>query len=186
MLFANVFFRTTLTRTMSSFIHSCTDVFSQFIFASMLFLAACPNTWIYLQGSCYKFSTNTSNWYGAKNACEAIGSKLAVVRSQAVNQAITSRLSKPKRCIGLYRDPKDSLSWLWVDGSRATYTSWDKGQPQVGENCVMIYRSGFWHDYPCTATCYYVCEREPNSKYLIKGLSISFLFYQISSQLMAH
>ena len=81
-------------------------------FTSMLFSAACPNTWIYLQGSCYKFSTKSSNWDGAKNACEALGSMLAVVRSQAVNQAITSRLSKPKRCIGLYRDPKNSSSWL--------------------------------------------------------------------------
>ena len=84
------------------------------------------------------------------------------MKSQAENKAITSRL-RGHTYIGLYRDPKDPSSWLWADGSRATYTNWDKGEPGYKqpnyEDCVAIHKSGYWHDWPCkTAKNYYVCE----------------------------
>ncbi|KAL9968113.1 hypothetical protein ACROYT_G026445 [Oculina patagonica] len=119
----------------------------------------CPNNWIRLQGSCYKFVSKTLTWNAAKSACEALGSKLAVVNSQAENQAIAARLSQTT-WIGLYRDPKDKNRWLWLDGSRPSYTNWDKGQPEAHERCVAIYRYGLWHDWTCNAGSVpsFVCE----------------------------
>ncbi len=82
-----------------------------------------------------------------------------MVNSQAENQAIAARLSQTT-WIGLYRDPKDKNRWLWLDGSRPSYTNWDKGQPEAHERCVAIYRYGLWHDWTCNAgnVPSFVCE----------------------------
>ena len=129
------------------------------LFFAQILIGICPNNWIGLQGSCYKIITKTLTWPAAKSACEALGSKLAVVSSQAENQAIAARLSQ-MAWIGMYRNPKDKNRWLWVDGSRPTYTNWDKGQPGASEECVVIYPSSVWHDWPSNAQAIpsFVCE----------------------------
>jgi len=39
-------------------------------------------------------------------------------------------------------------SWLWVDGTPWAFTNWDSGQPDCGgEDIVVVYVSGVWHDY---------------------------------------
>lgn len=114
-------------------------------------LGICPSSWTHFQGSCFKIVTKTLTWKAAKSACEALGSKLAVVKSRAENQAITTRLWQIPAWIGLYRDPKDNSRWLWIDGSRPSYTNWDRGQPQKSERCVAIYASGLWHDWTCNS-----------------------------------
>lgn len=143
-------------------VHKSVRQLATYAFADVFLPGVCPNNWIQLQGSCYKFSSKTATWIAGKSACEAQRSKLAVVKSQAENKAITSRL-KGHTHIGLHRDPKDPSSWLWTNGSRATYTNWEKGQPQYKqpnyEDCVVIFNSGYWHDTPCkTIKYYYVCE----------------------------
>ncbi|XP_078360841.1 CD209 antigen-like protein A isoform X4 [Oculina patagonica] len=77
----------------------------------------CPKNWIYMEGSCYHFSSGASlNWTAAKSACEDLGSNLVVINSQAEQQAIAAKVSQ-RTWIGLYRNPKDKSRWLWVDGS---------------------------------------------------------------------
>jgi len=88
-------------------------------------------------------------WIAANSSCEALGSKLAVLNSQAENEAIVATLSTEIAWIGLYRDPENITLWLWVDGSRPSYTNWGRNQPGNSEGCVVIYKSGYWHDYPC-------------------------------------
>jgi len=91
----------------------------------------------------------TVTWIAASSSCEALGSKLAVVNSQAENQAIVVTLFAENTWIGLYRDPENNSRWLWVDGSRPSYTNWDRNEPGDSEGCAVITKSGFWHSYPC-------------------------------------
>ncbi len=123
----------------------------------------CPNGWIYMQGSCYKFSSKALNWNAAKSACEALGSNLVVINSQAEQQALTTKIPGSQRTwIGLHRNPKDKSRLVWVDGSPVTYTHWYKGEPSsLREECGEMYRKvhGWkWNDMSCSATFPYVCE----------------------------
>ena len=119
-------------------------------FSFKALVGTCPTTWTALEGSCIKLWNQSLTWSAANSLCEEFGSKLAVINSEAKNQAISAILSTDKAWIGLYRDPKNHANWLWVDGSRLSYTNWGTDQPGNTEGCVVIYsKSGDWHDYPC-------------------------------------
>lgn len=125
--------------------------------------ATCPNTWVQLRDSCYRFSSNKLVWSEAKSTCEAQGSKLAVVNSPAEQNLLASSVAE-RTWIGLHRDPNDTSRWLWIDGSNVTYTSWRNKQPDnyLGTgNCAEINPSleaGKWNDRNCTHHVHYVCE----------------------------
>jgi len=125
------------------------------------FTGACPNNWIYIQGSCYKISPKGLNWNAAKSACEALGSTLAMIKSQAEQQALGPKITQ-LTWIGLHRNPKDKSRWMWVDGSQATYTHWNQGEPNsVAEECGHMYTASHgwkWNDLGCSAPLHYVCE----------------------------
>ena len=102
------------------------------------------------------------NWNGAKAACEALGSKLAIVKSQAEQQALAPKISH-RTWIGLYRDPKNKSRWLWLDGTRPSYTRWGRGEPDdIREECGELYYKAdgwSWSDDGCLYKRHYVCER---------------------------
>ena len=127
----------------------------------LLTLGLCPNNWIHLQGSCYRVPSKSLSWTAAKSDCEAQGAKLAIVTSQAEQQALVSEISKSV-WIGLRRDHNVYSRWLWVDGSRATYTHWKHGEPNNdggNERCtIMLYPTRKWNDLACSNRRYYLCE----------------------------
>ena len=120
-----------------------------------------------MYSSCYRFSLNKRTWYSAKSDCEASGSRLAVLNTEEVQQALVGALSfhyVGMTWIGLHRDPKSNSQWLWVDGSSADYTNWAQGEPnneQGTEDCVGIPSSlapANWSDLACDISLFYVCE----------------------------
>lgn len=124
----------------------------------------CPKNWVSFQNSCYKFSSKSLSWNAAKASCEAQGSHLVVINSRAENQGIGTWVTHHAYHIGLYRDPKDKNRWLWIDGSRPTFTNWNSGEPNnLGgrEDCSNIYskRHGWrWNDLGCRNSLPYICE----------------------------
>ena len=87
-----------------------------------------------------------------------------VLNTEAEQQTLTP-LEARKTWIGLHRDPRNKSQWLWVDGSSADYTNWDKGEPNDAggtEDCVEMYSTSFltrkWNDNSCGFNNYYVCE----------------------------
>ena len=90
-----------------------------------------------------------------------MGSKLAMVTSKPEQQALASNISQTV-WIGLYRDPDDDSRWLWVDGSRATYTHWNSGEPNDlgrNEDCTTMFPpDGKWNDLACSKSRKYLCE----------------------------
>ena len=101
------------------------------------------------------------NWNAAKSACEAMGSRLAMLKTHSEQQAVSSKVKKHV-WIGFHRNPKDSSQWLWVDGSRVTETNWMSGEPNNAggnEGCGdMNFYPGKWNDFPCSASVLYLCE----------------------------
>ena len=115
---------------------------------------------MHIQGSCYKISSRAVNWTTAKTACEALGSKLAMVKSQSELQALVQKVRR-NVWIGLHRDPRDKSRWIWVDGTRVSYSHWDKGEPnnvQGIQDCGEMYSSGKWNDAACHPSYHYLCE----------------------------
>ena len=110
-------------------------------FLMHVILTVCPKNWVRFRNSCYKFSSKPAPSNAAKASCEAQGSHLVVINSRAENQALSSRVihSSHYMHIGLHRDPKYQSRWLWVDGSRSTFTNWCSGEPDNvlgAEACV--------------------------------------------------
>lgn len=135
-------------------------------FRSFNISGTCPDNWIHVQGSCYKFSSESLTWTAAKSACEALGSRLVVIHTQAKQEALAANVQvHPQRAwIGLYRDPSDKSRWLWVDGSRPTYTNWSPGEPnnaREDEECGQMYPQSWgykWNDGECYYYYPYICE----------------------------
>ncbi len=122
-----------------------------------------------MQGSCYNFSSDALNWTAAKSACEALGSHLVVISSQAELQALTSKIPvRQAAWIGLYRNPKDKSRWLWVDRTPVNYTHWNKGEPNnLREECGEMYpkvHEWRWNDQSCTVSLRYICETHGRSE----------------------
>ena len=139
---------------------------------SSIILGVCPNSWNYLQGSCYKLFSTAKSWNAAKSACEALGAKLVVLNSLAENQAVGEKITGGQGTyIGLYRNPKDKSRWLRLDQSRTAYTHWDSREPNNHggkEDCVHMRSksSGYkWNDLPCNNVYHipYVCETSGES-----------------------
>lgn len=126
------------------------------------------------------FSSKALNWNAAKSACEALGSSLVVINSQTEQEALTSKskVSLPV-WIGIHRDPKNKSRWLWVDGSRPTYTHWYTGEPNsLHEECVEMYPKeykGKWNDLRCSYAKPYVCETRGMSECAIRVLTLVYI-----------
>ena len=140
-----------------------TQAFWQFLSISEL----CPRAWIYLEGFCYKFSSQSLTWNAAKTACKNMESTLAVVASEEKQIAIAAKLPKaPNHWIGLYRDPEDTSRWLWIDSSRLCEGCgyWSSGRPDnskadKGCGAMGFWISGRWYDQSCSVRLHYTCQK---------------------------
>ena len=111
------------------------------------------------------------DWNAAKYACEAQGSNLVVLDSNAKLRDVPSSAAAAYKddylWIGLHRDPKYNARWLWVGGLQVTFDTWGDLQPnsqQGGEDCGVLRRSSKkWHDFSCMERFGYICEI--NGKY---------------------
>ena len=109
--------------------------------------------------------TDNFTWFHAKSSCEAVGSRLAVINSEAKQLALAPNISHPA-WIGLSLHLVGMTEFLWVDGSRVSYSNWNCGEPNIGaEVCVEIYpfrygsqERGKWNDDTCFAPRRYICE----------------------------
>ncbi|XP_068754312.1 uncharacterized protein [Montipora capricornis] len=137
----------------------------------------CPRGWQLINGSCYEVSSTSANWTAAKLACEAMGSRLAMLKTHAEQQAVWRAVGK-NVWIGLHRNPNDSSQWLWIDGSQVTDTNWYTGEPNNAggyEGCGEMYsfsRRGTWNDQPCSDTLLYLCEAKGTCERLSLGSGV--------------
>lgn len=141
-----------------------------FFFA--LLVALCPSGWFNEGSSCYKLSSYRQNWKAAKTACERMGSTLAVINSQAEQQALKPHIKWTSTWIGLQRHFFDKTLWLWVDRSLLTYTHWAKYEPNnIHEECAEMRRSARWNDLRCSRKLRYICEKgnkSDNTLYIVQ------------------
>uniref|UniRef100_A0A8C5PI29 C-type lectin domain-containing protein n=1 Tax=Leptobrachium leishanense TaxID=445787 RepID=A0A8C5PI29_9ANUR len=110
---------------------------------------SCENDWVYFRGSCFLFSTITSDWTQARKACKEEGADLVVITKEYYF-FISVRSSK-HYWIGLH-DMDEENEWQWVDGTNYT-KNWNQGEPNNAddrEDCVHTQPNGKWNDVHCT------------------------------------
>lgn len=121
-------------------------------------------TW---NGHTYELIDEGMTWDEARTACEAKGGYLAIITSQAEQEALSqfviSQGKKNSYWLGGEKDSSDE--WHWLDGTAMSYTHWADGQPDnhlEAENKLMMYREinpiypseqGTWNDLKEDCTC---------------------------------
>jgi len=129
------------------------------------------------------------SFFGARAACASITvngltGTLAKIANEADNAAYRSAVNSAgysgSAWIGL-TDEANEGTWVWEDGSPATFTRWASGEPnnspagrtcdsdnrctRSGEHCAEMYASSGWNDIPCTHNkafaCMLSCPQQP-------------------------
>ena len=125
-------------------------------------------------GSRYTYYEGPTSWSDAREACQARGGDLAMLRNAADDAAAFNAVGPGKRAyIGL-SDRGTEGTFVWVDGEPAgLYLNWGPSEPNsfggTDEDCAgyhTYYPSGQWNDFPCggvdpndsNAPIGYVCE----------------------------
>jgi len=132
-----------------------------------------PNT-----GTCYTAHLTTQvPWMEARSECQAFGADLAIIRSQADNELLTSLVGAYEAFLG-GNDEATEGTFVWIDGSALTYTNWrDNPEPALDEpnngagayeeDCIILQGqlAGVWDDRACVpdppqlGTSFFVCAR---------------------------
>ena len=129
----------------------------------------CPKTivscaGVVFNGKCYQGFSTLQTLTGARNACAAVGGKLASIATSTENTAV--RQAAQKACggtsslIGL-NDTSTEGQYVWEDGTAYKYKNWNGGEPNNSgnEDAVEINPStGKWNDINVNSARCYVCE----------------------------
>jgi hypothetical protein len=99
----------------------------------------------------YAVITDKVSWHVAKDKCARMGGQLAVVPDAKTWEFIKG-LTKTKVWLGA-TDEKVEGEWVWVDGTKVTFTSWVAGNPSNtngSENYLTTAPKygGNWNDWP--------------------------------------
>jgi len=129
--------------------------------------ARCPCILRERAGHTYLFCTSSDDWYGARDACRAVGYELVTI-DDADEDSWVATLAESLRSeswwIGLNDDGSEG-TYLWASGGSSTYRHWAPGQPDNdgGEDCTETNWDfeGRWNDSDCFGSDPYVCEAGP-------------------------
>ncbi|KAJ8036335.1 Macrophage mannose receptor 1 [Holothuria leucospilota] len=129
----------------------------------------CIPGWDLFQSKCYFFDKYAKKtWYEARSECQEGGGDLALSKTQDVNQYLLSQIVSfdGYYWFGLH-DLSDEGDFEWVDGTKLIdtgFTRWDLRQPdnygEAGEDCVVMWTSGLWNDWPCTNKGGLMCDQD--------------------------
>ena len=115
----------------------------------------CPGGWDEFERSCYKFFSDSTDWYTADASCLSYGGRLTSIHSKEENEFLNNLSQGNSYLMGGY--PKDN-SWVWSDFSDLDYTDYydmdygqcmyqNSGEYSSGWNCVTCDNDGW--NYIC-------------------------------------
>ncbi|XP_044111312.1 C-type lectin domain family 4 member G-like isoform X2 [Neovison vison] len=117
----------------------------------------CPENWMAFQGSCYLFSTQSQDWFEAKDHCAKKDAHLVIINSQAEQKFLRSE-ENTVYWIGLKKQYPKGI-YKWQDGSAPTFINWPD-TTSSDNDCVFMRKSGSWFSGMCQESWYYsICEK---------------------------
>jgi hypothetical protein len=130
--------------------------------------AMCNGCTTAIQGSDgYWFCPEDVSWEVGRQRCaEMFAADLVTIDNGVVNAFMVERAPPGPTSwwIGL-NDLEVEGTFVWPDGSPATYTNWNDGEPNNAngiEHCVELSSTtGGWNDIPCDGPRTYICGASP-------------------------
>lgn len=122
----------------------------------------CANYQLNFEGHRYRLVGAATSWMSAKGSCEADGGYLFKLNSQNEDGAASVFINDfPEIWIGL-SDLDQNGSYVWTDGTPATYARWNSSPPTPG-NCAVknTQGDGRWYPRGCADAKPFVCECDP-------------------------
>jgi hypothetical protein len=100
----------------------------------------------FFNGRWFKLYQEKGGWTNSKAKCARLGGRLAII-PDAATQKFVAALSEGLLVWLGASDDKVEGAWVWLDGTKMTYTAWDKGEPAASpkEDYLSIWK-GKWHD----------------------------------------
>ncbi|XP_045170533.2 asialoglycoprotein receptor 1-like [Mercenaria mercenaria] len=152
------------------------EEFKEKVLNNLYKLSDCPSKWHKFSGSCYYFSTSTSNWTEANTNCRKEGAHLVEYdRIDEVEFVLGLVLSVEKawsesKYAGFWAGGSDidkEGDWIWSGSGKKVdtgFVNWYRPQPddyRGKEDCMMscIKLQGQWNDGWCPSKQRYVCEK---------------------------
>ncbi len=100
-------------------------------------------------GHAYTITSGAVSWYDAESQARALGGNLATVNDATENGWLNLNFSGyGVLWLGL-NDELQQGNYVWTSGAPFSYTNWDSGQPNNGNNSdyVALRQNGRWADY---------------------------------------
>lgn len=91
----------------------------------------------------------------ARRLCADLGGDFLIIEDAEENAWIAGQIADDTY-IG-YSDALEEDDWIWVDGSKASYTNWDKMEPTEADYAFIEKASGLWKSTVATARAF-ACE----------------------------
>ena len=122
--------------------------------------------------------SSITGWQDAKDACTALGAKLASVHTKEVLKFLIATLLSQSQTTRAWIGGYFEGSYKWDNGETWDYTNWNKGEPS-SSNCVAIGQGGKWKDNSCTraANKNYICMKGTVSRKKRSPLKSKFSYY---------
>lgn len=130
----------------------------------------CDGTPYHIDNHDYCAYETPASWREAQRACDAISARLISFSSEDNASAILAafgpgiKISAEAFWIGLTEPEQEEGNWKWGDGTRVTYTHWNKGEPNdtgEEEDCAeWKVGTGSWNDTPCWQARRYICQQQ--------------------------
>ncbi|XP_046571400.1 C-type lectin domain family 4 member M-like [Haliotis rubra] len=138
---------------------------------SYTMIVRCPPDYIFIDGTCLKLSSETSNFTEASDACLSDGAVLAQMTPITVFHEIVRRMfndgTSPEGFFWVgSTDIEEEGTWRWNDGT--PISPWLTGDPNDlggNEDCLSLYvraaTGAFFVDYACKKDERYLCQAQP-------------------------
>ena len=142
-------------------------------------LPKCQSGWTPNGLSCYSRFTKRTKWDSAESDCKLRGGHLVSINSTSENSVVfslrgTSSSKRSDIWIGL-NDKDKKGSFVWIDGTRSSYTNWHSSEPDDSGDCVRMVSDGTWKDKSCSEKYQYVCEYQLTTPSIIQSTMNSSL-----------
>lgn len=127
----------------------------------------CPDPFSQIGNECYYIHhEQTMNWDDAREYCQSLypNTDLAVVDDCHQLQLLWNKIVVDYEITWYWiggTDRHEEGAWHWVTGESVPVGTpfWRPGSPSDDGNCLDLSKSnGYFHDYTCSSTSYFICQ----------------------------
>ena len=128
----------------------------------------------YWEGHKYELYTRKKTWQDADTYCRGRGGHLASIKSEKEQREISmTSLGDPVWVGG--SDKTEEGTWTWTDGSNFSFTNWEAGYGNNGEDSNCMMSEGLkWMDTSCDSHRAFICQNKAQAMDGVSNLTFEY------------